>query len=213
MQQSTGESPFFLLYGQDPQFPTKAALCPPVLRGTICIDDYKSQMLQTLSDAWKLAQQNVKKAQQMQQDKKARDFMFSPGDRIFVHMPAIRSGPAYKLTRPYKGPYHVITTHPNEVKLQSVDYPKAKTIRVALNRVRHCPIAITDNKEVVMVKPVTNEDVSEDTENPKSEKEKEGEMEVTDSPQRYNGPQDKESKHQSVWESRLRPHSPGTAAS
>ena len=187
MQQSTGESPFFLLYGRDPQLPTTAALCPPVVRGTICIDDSKSQMLQTLSDARKLAQQSVKKAQQKhkaQHDKKARDFMFSPGDRVFVYMPAIRSGPAYKLTRPYKGPYHVITTHPNGVELQSVDHPKAKTIRVALNRVRHCPTAITDHKEIVMVKPVTNEDVDEDTENPEREEEKDGEIEVTDSPQR-----------------------------
>ena len=74
-----------------------------------------------------------------------------------MYMPAIRSGPAYKLMRPYKGPYRVITTHPNGVELQSVDHPKAKTIRVALNRVRHCPTAITDHKEIVMVKPVTNE--------------------------------------------------------
>ena len=63
MQHSTGESPFFLLYGWDPQLPTEAALCPPVVRNLICIDDYKSQMQQALSDAWKLAQQNVKKAE------------------------------------------------------------------------------------------------------------------------------------------------------
>ena len=47
---------------------------------------------------------------------------------------------------------------------------------------RHCPTAITDNKEVVMVNPVTNEDVDEDTEDPESEERKDGEMEVTDSP-------------------------------
>ena len=95
--------------------------------------------------------------QKAQHDKRARDFAFSPEDRVFVYMPAIKSGPAYKLTRPYKGPYHVITVHPNGVELQSVDHPKAKTIRVALNRVRYCPTAIAD--KVVMIKPVTNEDV------------------------------------------------------
>ena len=80
MQHSTGESLFFLLYGWDPQLPTEAALCPPVVRNLMCI---KSQMLQALSSAWKLAQQNVKKTQQKQKkqhDKKARDIVFNPGD-------------------------------------------------------------------------------------------------------------------------------------
>ena len=58
---------------------------------------------------------------------------------------------------------------------------------------RHCPTAITDNKEVVMVNPVTNEDVDEDTEDPEN-----GEMEVTD---------------HNVWVSRLRPRSLRTATS
>ena len=63
------------MYGRDPQLPAKAALCSPVVRSTICIDDYKSQMQQTLSAAWKLAQEHIKKAQQrqkVQHDKKAK---------------------------------------------------------------------------------------------------------------------------------------------
>ena len=60
----------------------------------------------------------------------------------------IRAGPAYKLTRPYKGPYHVIGTHPNGVELRSVDNLKNSTIHVALNRVRHCPDTLTNNVDV-----------------------------------------------------------------
>ena len=108
VQPSTGESPFFLLYGRDPQLPTDMALSPPTVRHTMDVDDYKSRMLLDMSNAWKLAQENLEKAQgkqKHQHDKNARDFKFAVGDRVFVHMPAIRSGPAYKLTRPYKGPY------------------------------------------------------------------------------------------------------------
>ena len=100
---------------------------------------------------------------------RARDFAFGSGDRVFVTLCAcqlhIRLGPAYKLTRSCKGLYLVITVYPNS-GLQSVDYPKAKTIQVALNRERHCPTTIAD-KEAVMVKPVTDKDV----ENPESEEE------------------------------------------
>ena len=216
MHHSTGESPFFLLYGRDSQLPTEAALSPPVVRHTISIDDYKSFMQQALSDAWGLAQESIKKAQQKQKrqhDKRAKDFMFSPGERVFVYMPAIRLGQAYKLTRPYKGPYRVIATYPNGVELQSVEHPKAKTIRVALNRVRHCPTAITD-KEVVVVKPVNEKDLEEDIEDLGNEEGKEGEIEVTDVPEVCDDQGDEEPHDiQDSWERRLRPRSPRTAAS
>jgi len=71
----------------------------------------------------------------------------NPGDRVFVYMPAIRIGPAYKLTRPHKWPYRVIGTHP---ELRSTDNLKNPTIFVALNRVQHCPDTLTDNVDVTM---------------------------------------------------------------
>ena len=61
-----------------------------------------------MSSAWKIAQENLRKAQKKQKtqhDKRARNTVFTVIDCVFVYMPAIRSGPAYKLTRPYKGPY------------------------------------------------------------------------------------------------------------
>jgi len=138
IQHSTGESPFFLLYGRDPLLPTEAALCPPVMQSIICLDDYKSQMPQALSSTWKLAQENVKKAQQkqkVQHDKRAEDIKFCPGDRVpgdrvFVYMPAIKTEPTFKLSRPYKGTYHVITTHPNGVELWLIKHPKLRSFEL-----------------------------------------------------------------------------------
>ena len=153
VQPSTEESPFFLLYGRDPQLPTDMALSPPIVRQTIDVDDYKSRMLVDMLNAWKLAQENVRKAQRKQKrqhDKHAMDFKFRVGDCVFVLMPAIRSGPAYKLCRPYGGPYRVISTYLNGVELQSVQQPKAKPIRVALNRVRRCPVPLVDGEEVTV---------------------------------------------------------------
>ena len=94
-----------------------------------------------------------------------------------------------------------------------VEHPRAKTIRVALNRVRHCPTAIAD-KEVVVVKPVNEEDLEENMEDLGSEEEKEGEIEISDEPQVFDGQGDEEPHNiQNAWERRLRPRSPRTAAS
>ena len=129
-----------------------------------------------------------------------------------MYMPAIRTGLAYKLTRPYKGPYCVIITHPNGVELQSVDHPKAKAIRVALNRVRYCPTAIT-NEEVVTIKPFTEEDLNIDYSEECGTKEKE-EAEVIDDLEMCDDTKDERQEGvQNSWKSRLRPRSPRTAAS
>ena len=49
-QASTGESPFFLLYGHDPQLPSEVALTPPVSRENVHLDDYKSSMLRAMRE-------------------------------------------------------------------------------------------------------------------------------------------------------------------
>ena len=62
-QTSTGESPFYLLYGRDPCLPTESALSPIPDRNHVDVGDYKVMLTQKLSKAWELARQNVKKAQ------------------------------------------------------------------------------------------------------------------------------------------------------
>ena len=49
-------------------------------------------------------------------------------------------------------------THSNGVEIKVVEHPRAKAIRVTLNRVRHCSMAIADGKvPVVVVNPATEE--------------------------------------------------------
>ena len=58
---------------------------------------------------------------------------------VFVYMPAAKTGPAYKLARPYHGPYHITATHDTGLEVTPVDRPQDTPIRVAFNRVRACP--------------------------------------------------------------------------
>ena len=109
---------------------------------------------------------------------------------------------------------YVITTYPNGVEQQSVEHPRANIICVALNRVRHCPTAIITDKEVVVVKPVNEEDLEEDMEDLGSEEGKEGEMEITNEPQVFDGQGDEEPHDiQDALERQLRLCNPRTAAS
>ena len=65
-QESTKESPFYLLYGRDPQLPTEEALSPPTQRTIVDIDNYKTEVTVNLQEAWELVKKNIKRAQHKQ---------------------------------------------------------------------------------------------------------------------------------------------------
>ena len=82
-QQSTGESPFFLLYGRDPALPTEEMLKFSLDRDGIDVGDYRSEIALRMSTAWESAQSKIKNAQQRQKfqhDKKAKDPKVREGD-------------------------------------------------------------------------------------------------------------------------------------
>ena len=97
--------------------------------------------------AWELARENVKRAQKQQKrqyDRHARPKDFKPGDRVFVYMPGAKRGKAYKFAQAFHGPYRILEVVDNGVMVRPVDRPRAKAIRVALNRVRVCPKFLPD---------------------------------------------------------------------
>ncbi|XP_065914491.1 uncharacterized protein [Dysidea avara] len=148
IQQSTQESPFYLMYGRDPVLPTEVMLRPPPECFNIDVDDYVHEVTQRMSHAWEAAQVNVKKAQKKQKlyhDQKAKEPHILEGDRVFLYDPAAKIGKAYKFARPFKGPYRVKKLLPNEAELLLISEPNAPSIRVALNRVRQCPKEIGDS--------------------------------------------------------------------
>ena len=116
---STDESPFRLLYGRDPQLPAESILDPPAQRETVALDDYQTAMTQRMGKVWAIAQRNLRKAKKRQKyhhNRHARDVTFGVGERVFIHTPTLKNGPAYKLASPFKGPYQEVATHDNGVE-------------------------------------------------------------------------------------------------
>ena len=147
IQESTQESPFFLLYGRDPQLPTDAMLSPPVDRHNVDVDDFKSEMTLHMSEAWELARASVKKAQHRQKkqyNRRAKSANFKTGDRVFVFMPGAKRGKAYKFTRAFHGPFRVVEMMENGAIVKPVDRPQEDSVRVAIDRLRACPVEVPD---------------------------------------------------------------------
>lgn len=148
LQTSTRESPFFLLYGRDPQLPTSALMQPPANRRLTDADEYKTQLSLHMAEAWELAKANVRQAQSQQKvahDRRSRPGHFKPGDRVFVHMPGAKQGPAHKFARAFHGPFRVKEVVDNGVVAYPVDQPQKDPIRVAMNRIRRCPRQIANH--------------------------------------------------------------------
>ena len=88
--------------------------------------DYKEEMSHCIATAWELAQSQVEKAQGHQKffhDKAAKQPNIKVGDRVFVFHPAKRKGKAYKFSRPFVGPYRLLTLHPNVAEVKLIDKP------------------------------------------------------------------------------------------
>ncbi len=61
-----------------------------------------------------------------------------------VFMPAAKAAKAYKFTRPFYGPYRVATVYDTGLEVRPVDRPQENPIRIAFDRVRHCPEELAD---------------------------------------------------------------------
>ena len=149
VQESTKESPFFLLYGRDARLPTEAALTQPRTCYQVDIDDFKTDLVCNLSEAWELARQNISQSQKKQKqhyDKGARLKDYHVGDTVFVHMPGDVQGKAWKFARPFHGPYRILELTPTNASVCLVDKPQDAPIFVSLDRVRRCPKEIPDGE-------------------------------------------------------------------
>ena len=112
-------------------------------RTQIDLTYYKTEVSSNLTEAWKLAHARKNKEaqthQKKQHDKFVRNNKFTEGDAVFLYDPSLKTGKAYKFAKPFRSPYKIIHLVKGGAEIQLVAKPKSKLIRVAFNRLQHCP--------------------------------------------------------------------------
>ena len=85
---STGEKPSFLLFGVDCRSPTEAAFLPTsALNQPVDVEDYREQLMLSLTSARKLAHKNIQRAQKRykeQHDRRATHRHYKIGDWVLI---------------------------------------------------------------------------------------------------------------------------------
>ena len=134
---SSGETPFFLMYGRDCQLPTGLDFyVPPVSLPTVTTD-YARELFGELKTARQLARQNIGKAQAAQKtryDKAAcGNIKVEEGDLVMLKVQ-----PQFKLDRSFGGPYRVYTVTDTCAHIRPIDKPNDDLITVSLQRLSRC---------------------------------------------------------------------------
>ena len=139
---TTGEKPSFLLFGWDCRSPAEAALLPVSAVEPTTIEDYREELVITLSSARETALETIRKAQKRYKtsyDRKADHYSYRVSDWVLIRFPSEETGRLRKLSRPWHGPYRVTSCNETNVAATKVYFPREDPIQVHQLRVKPCP--------------------------------------------------------------------------
>ena len=134
---STLETPYFLTHGRDPTMPLDRFLIPPK-ELPLAPKAYKSNLFLKLYEAFQLAKDNLRHArdaQKEQYDKRAKEAIYFPGDKVLLDVRKRIQGTSKKLNPRYKGPYNVVKMNENGTVLIIASTGK-QTQLVHVNRIK-----------------------------------------------------------------------------
>ena len=131
--ESTGESPFYLMYGRDANLPFDDILKPMQVNYALG-ENYKEEMAARLHKAFAKARQNLMKAAEKRKyyyDQKAASTDIGVGDLVLIHFPKVKPGRVAKLARKWIGPYRVLNqTSPVNFEVSKVGSTKTEIVHV-----------------------------------------------------------------------------------
>ena len=118
---TTGETPFFLMHGRDARLPVDLVLESNDTDGFTSIQDYKKQLVETLTRVQQEVQQ-ITNVLQQQRERKANlnrpSHPFQVASLVWLYCkPRSRKGLTAKLMQPWQGPYRIVS-FPHEMTAQ-----------------------------------------------------------------------------------------------
>uniref|UniRef100_A0A8R1DHP4 Integrase catalytic domain-containing protein n=1 Tax=Caenorhabditis japonica TaxID=281687 RepID=A0A8R1DHP4_CAEJA len=112
---TTGETPFFMVFGRDPTFTIDRIIDPTPSARKTDIGWFKESLTTTLRDVWKQAAVHSREAQANYQKKAnegAAGSGIRPGDRVMYRDFSNHKGLSRKLVLPWTGDYRVVEVNP-----------------------------------------------------------------------------------------------------
>ena len=136
---TTGESPFYLLYGREPRLPLDASLLLPDSNVSNSVAELRARLVKNLEETRKIVSANTQLVQQRmkdQYDKHSAPVPFDVGMRVWVYTPKNRKGLSKKLAHNYHGPYRIVSKlSPVHFKLRTMDN-RPVSVPVHANRMK-----------------------------------------------------------------------------
>ena len=141
---STGETPFFLLYGRDAKLPTALNFYSPCPKTPVIYSEYGKTLFKELKVICDIARENIQHAQSSQKrqyDKASRPVSIEVGDIVFV-----KTQPKFKLDRNFHGPFQVYEVTGTNVKVKPVTNPDVESRTISLQQVSKCKGSFPTNQ-------------------------------------------------------------------
>ena len=143
IQDSTGFTPFRIIFGRTPTLPIDLMLPFPEEKGEEdqpSYSEYIKKLKHLLENAYRMVRQTLGAShnrQKEQYDKKTNDVKFMVGDMVYLHVPAVRQGGNKKLASRWTGPYTVVDKVSKcNLKIQLIGGFKSMVVHV--NRLKPC---------------------------------------------------------------------------
>jgi len=138
---SVGESPFFLLYGTDPNVPLDLILHADQPQYAH-LKDYAGRLAERLRRAWKAARQENERKRSERHSRHAAKAPhgftgFEVNARVYLYAPLRQKGLSRKLTPPWSGPYRIVDKpYEGVYSVQPADGKAGQDIRVHGSRLK-----------------------------------------------------------------------------